>query len=166
MCVCVWAFLPLFDTCFSVIILKGKRTYSWTTCNEKSTFGRWTLSFPEVTLAGNILVTSEGHKISINFRMSGLSAAYSKIQHSQWQLWLKDDHLSGPSLTYTIFTGQRHTENVSEANAFSGESPPLSLNSCPLFSDMDRLCFKSSSFLPRLSCLLMPWPWHLCLNDS
>lgn len=67
--------------------------------------------------------------------------AYCKTQHSRWQLGLKDDHLSGPSLTHTVFTGQRCTENVSEAK----KSPPLSLNRHPLFSDMHRLCFKSSS---------------------
>lgn len=31
-----------------------------------------------------IWVTLEGHKISINFRMSGLSVAYSETQHSKW----------------------------------------------------------------------------------
>lgn len=117
----------------------------------------------------NILVTSEGHKISINFRMSGLSMAYSKPQHSKWQLWLTDDHLSGPSPTDTISTGQRCAENLYEANVFSWMSLPLSLNSHPLFSDMDRFALNLHLFfffLLKLSCSLTPRPWHLCSDDS
>lgn len=146
---CMRCFSLLFDdTCFSIMLLKDKKkkNYSGSICYEEPTFGCWTLLFPEVILAGNVWVTSEGHKISINFRMSALSAAYSRTHHSKWQLWLKVDHLSGLSLTFTMFTGQRCTENLSASNASSGKSPPLSPNSHPLFSDMDRLCFKSSSF--------------------
>jgi hypothetical protein len=123
----------LFDTHFSIAILKdNKRTYWWTICYEESTFGSRTVLFPEITLVGNILVTSEGYKISINFRMSELSVAYSQTQHSKWQLWFNDDYLSGTLLT-SLPIGQRCSENPAEADVSLWKSPPLALNSRPLF---------------------------------
>lgn len=103
----------LFDTHSCIVILKdNKRIYSCTICYEESTFGAWNILFPEVTQAGNIWVTLKGHKISINCRLSGLSVGYSKTQHSKWQLWLRDDHLSYPSLTSSFHGAERPRKPV------------------------------------------------------